>query len=111
MADLTIYRTIIEQVLRQYTKVPYAYGDVESKLILDHENDNYLLLAIGWEGIKRVHGTVVHIEISDGKVWIQQDGTEEGVTDELLARGIPADQIVLGFHPAEYRQYTGLAVA
>lgn len=111
MADLNTYRTIIEQVLRQYTEIPYAYGDVESKLILDREHDNYLLLAIGWDGVKRVHGAVVHIEIRDGKVWIQQDGTEEGVTDELLAHGIPADQIVLGFHPAALRQYTGLAVA
>lgn len=111
MADVNTYRTIIEQVLKQYTEIPYAYGDVESKLILDRENDNYLLLAIGWDGVKRVHGTVVHIEIRNGKVWIQQDGTEDGVTDELLARGIPAEQIVLGFHPAELRQYTGLAVA
>lgn len=111
MADVNTYRTIIEQVLKQYTEIPYAYGDVESKLILDRENDNYLLLAIGWDGVKRVHGTVVHIELRNGKVWIQQDGTEDGVTDELLARGIPADQIVLGFHPAELRQYTGLAVA
>jgi len=110
MVDVTSCRKIIEQVLKPYTEIPYAYGNVETKLILDRENDNYLLLAIGWDGVKRVHGTIVHIEIRDGKVWIQQDGTEHGVTDELLARGIPADQIVLGFHPVELRQYTGLAV-
>ncbi len=111
MGDLTTYREIIEQVLIPYAKIPYAYGDVEPKLILDRANDNYLLLAIGWEGAKRVHGTIVHVEIRDGKVWIQQDGTEYGITDELIEKGIPANAIVLGFHPAELRQYTGLAVA
>lgn len=111
MVDVTTCRKIIEQVLKPYTEIPYAYGNVETKLILDRDNDNYLLLAIGWDGVKRVHGTIVHIEIHNGKLWIQQDGTEAGVTDELLARGIPAEQIVLGFHPAELRQYTGLAVA
>lgn len=111
MVDVTTCRKIIEQVLKPYTEIPYAYGNVETKLILDRDNDNYLLLAIGWDGVKRVHGTIVHIEIRNGKVWVQQDGTEAGVTDELMAHGIPAKQIVLGFHPAELRQYTGLAVA
>lgn len=111
MADIAAYRRIIEQVLEPYTKIPYAYGDVESKLIIDRETDNYMLIAIGWEKTKRVHGTIVHVEIRGDKVWIQQDGTEHGITDELIAEGIPPEQIVLGFHPEKLRQYTGLAIA
>lgn len=111
MVDIAAYRMIIEQVLRPYTEIPYAYGNVDSQLIIDRETDNYMLIAIGWEKTKRVHGAVVHVEILDGKVWVQQDGTEHGITDELIAKGIPPEQIVLGFHPAELRQYTGLAVA
>jgi len=49
--------------------------------------------------------------LSDGKVWVQRDETEDGVTRELVAAGIPSSEIVLGFHPADVRPYTGYAVA
>jgi hypothetical protein len=46
-----------------------------------------------------------------GKIWIQYDGTEEGVATELLEAGVPKAHIVLGFrHPRE-RKYSGRAVA
>ena len=36
----------------------------------------------------------------DGKIWIQHDGTEAGIADELIARGIDPGRIVLAFqHP------------
>jgi hypothetical protein len=45
--------------------------------------------------------------VIDGKVWVQRDDTEDGVTYELVAAGIPKDKIVLGFHPANVRPHTG----
>ena len=51
----------------------------------------------------------VHIDIAGGKVLIQRDGTEHGVANELIAAGIPKDQIVLGFQAPEVRQYTEFA--
>jgi len=45
------------------------------------------------------------------KVWVQRDRTEDGVTYELEAAGIPKDKIVLAFHPEDIRQYTGYALA
>lgn len=110
MDKLKTYRQIIKQVLDEYARIPYAYGEVEPKVVYDHQNDQYLMLAIGWEGVKRVHGCIVHIEIIEDKVWIQQDGTEDGVAGELVEKGIPANDIVLGFRPAQLRQYTGYAV-
>ncbi|NER33043.1 MAG: XisI protein [Oscillatoria sp. SIO1A7] len=43
------------------------------------------------------------------KIWIQRDGTEDGMATELAAAGIPKEQIVLAFHPPELRQYTEYA--
>lgn len=37
----------------------------------------------------------------DVKTWIQRDGTEYGITNELVAAGIPKDKIVLAFHPED----------
>ncbi|USR93219.1 XisI protein [Phormidium yuhuli AB48] len=44
------------------------------------------------------------------KVWIHQDGLEDGIADELLNAGIPQDKIVLGFHHPDLRPYTGFAI-
>ena len=45
------------------------------------------------------------------KVWIQHDGTEEGIAEELVTAGIPRDRIVLAFKPPEMRPYTEFADA
>lgn len=54
---------------------------------------------------------VVHLEIIDDKVWIQQDGIEDGIANDLLRAGIPQDKIVLAFHPPSVRPYTEFAVS
>ena len=111
MDTLDTYRQCIEKVLCDYAQLPYAYGEVEREVVSDRHGDHYLLLAVGWDGAQRVHGSVVHIDIINGKVWIQRDGTEHGIAEELVAVGIPRDHIVLAFHPPDLRQYTGYSVA
>jgi hypothetical protein len=111
MAPLDAYREIIKNILTEYTEIPYAYSDIQTKAVFDGENDRYLLMNVGWDRGRRVHGSLVHIDIIDGKVWIQRDGTEHGVAKELVKAGIPKDHIVLGFRPAEVRQHTEYAVA
>ena len=66
------------------------------------------MLYIGWEGPKRIHGTVIHIDIHEGKIWIHHDGT--GVAEDLVAAGVPRDHIVLGWHTPELRKHTPYAV-
>jgi XisI protein len=111
MDTLDVYRRIIKDVLTTYTKIPYSHGEIECKAVFDKENDSYLLVTLGWDGIKRIHGCLVHIDIIDGKVWVQRDDTEDGVTYELEAAGLPKNKIVLAFHPKDVRQYTGYAIA
>ena len=65
----------------------------------------------GWNGNLRIHGCVVDVEIINDKIWIQRDGIEDGITDDLVAAGVPKDKIVLAFHPPEVRPYTGYAVS
>lgn len=112
MDTLDTYRQIIESILNEYTQIPYAYGDIRTESVFDRKNDRYLLVNVGWDTDKRrVHGSLVHIDIIHDKVWIQRDGTEHGIVKELVKAGIPKDHIVLGFRPAEVRQYTEYAVA
>ncbi|MGH9753755.1 MAG: element excision factor XisI family protein, partial [Blastocatellia bacterium] len=82
MADLNAYRHIIEETLLEYTRIPYAYGDIQTEAVFDRANDRYLLVNVGWDRGQRVHGSLVHIDIIDDKIWIQRDGTEEGIAKE-----------------------------
>lgn len=109
MADLD-YRQVIESILMEYTKIPYAYGDIQTEAVFDRSNDRYLLMNVGWDNGRRVHGALVHVDIINGKVWIQRDGTEHGIAKELVKAGIPKEHTVLAFRPAEMRRYTEYAV-
>ncbi|TAE58845.1 MAG: XisI protein [Nostocales cyanobacterium] len=111
MDTLDNFRQIIKEVLIPYTQIPYSYGVIECKTVFDEENDSYLLITLGWQDHKRIHGCLVHLDIIDGKIWVQRDDTEDGVTYELEAAGVPKDKIVLGFHPQNVRQHTGYAVS
>ncbi len=105
------YRQKIEQILKDYIAIPYSYGDIKAQLIISNDRNNYLVMTSGWQNKKRVHGCIIHLEIIDDKIWIHRDGTEYGIANELLDAGIPKDKIVLGFHPADIRQYTDFAVS
>jgi hypothetical protein len=111
MDTLEKYRQIIETVLLEYTRIPYAYGDIQTEAVFDRTHDRYVLMNVGWDNGLRVHGCLVHIDILNGKLWIQRDGIEHGIAKELVEAGIPKNEIVLGFRPPEIRPYTGYAVA
>jgi len=111
MATLDNYRRIIEKVLAEYTKIPYAYGEIKCQAIFDRSSDSYLLMSLGWDDERRVHGCLAHLDIINGKIWVQRDGTEHGIARDLEEAGIPKERIVLGFQPPDVRKYTEYAEA
>ena len=111
MAALESYRQIIETILTAYAQIPYAYGDIQTETVFDRVHDRYLLVNVGWDMGQRVHGTLVHIDIIDGKLWIQRDGTEHGIAKELVRAGVPKEHIVLGFRPVEVQRHTEYTIA
>ncbi|GAB4455648.1 MAG: hypothetical protein OHK0029_12180 [Armatimonadaceae bacterium] len=105
------YRTVVKEILLPYTQIRYSNGDITNEAIFDRENDRYTIMSVGWQGNKRVHHPLIHLDIIDGKIWIQRDNTEDGVGYELEAAGVPKSDIVPAFHPPSIRPYTGYAVA
>ncbi|MEM7536310.1 MAG: XisI protein [Chloroflexota bacterium] len=82
-----------------------------SQLIFDTERNHYQLLSLGWRGeFKRICDIIAHVDIIDGKIWVQRDFTEPSITDQLVERGVPNTDIVLGFHPPYKRPFTEFAV-
>lgn len=111
MDSVERYRTAVRELIQKYAQFTPAKGDVQIEVIFDESNDHYELMYAGWNGPYRIHGSVLHIDIRDGKVWIQHDGTEDGVAEELVQAGVPREHIVLAFKPPEVRPYTDFAPA
>ncbi len=111
MDSVAFYQDTVEKLLNDYAAIPYSYGDIQQYVIVNRDRTHFLLFNEGWHGKRRVHGVVTHVEIREGKIWIHFDGIEDGITDELVAAGIPKKQIVLAFHPPDIREYTGYAIA
>ncbi len=105
------YRQIVRTVLDSYARIPNSYGQVKNSVIVDSEQNNFLLMHEGWQGPQRIHGCVIHVEIIDGKIWIQQDGIETLITTEIVELVVPKDKIVLGFHQYHVLQHKGYAIA
>lgn len=111
MDKLTFYRQAVRKIIEEYAGYKPSHGQIETEAIVDPEKDHYEVMHVGWDGVRRVHGSVVHIDIIRGKIWIQYDGTNRPVAEKLLDAGIPRHAIVLGFHPEKVRKYTDFAIA
>ncbi len=108
---LNKYREIIEQTLTEIAN--YIPQDSQSphKTVFDRNSDSYALIETGWTDNQRIHQFIIHIELINGKVWIQADNTDLNVTRELEHAGILKNDIVLGFQPPTVRPYTEYAAA
>ncbi len=111
MDKLKHYRAIIENTFNEYAAIPYSHGDLQCEAVFDEVHDRYLLVTVGWDRGKYVHFILVHIDFTDDKLWIQWDRTEDGIATELVAAGVPKEDIVLGFKSEEMRRHTEFAVA
>jgi XisI protein len=109
MAGVEIYRDAIEKIIREYSRFKPDYEESEVQTVFDDKNNHYEINVLGWDGYKRIYGRVLHLDIKNGKIWIQHDGTKDGVADDLVEMGVPKEDIVLAFHPPYKRKYTGFA--
>jgi hypothetical protein len=60
---------------------------------------SYALMQVGWDQERRVRGNLIYVNIENNKVVIEYDGLENGITQDLIERGISKDDIILAFLP------------
>ena len=111
MDRLADYGAIVKRIFDGIAAQIPEDDEVVTERIYDEAKGHYELMRVGWRDTRRLHGIVLHADVRNGKVWIQHDGTEDGIADELLEAGIPKEHIVLAFHPPYKRPYTGFATA
>ena len=110
MERVAEYKKLVGELIERYGAIQLPYGEVENEVEIDHENGHYQLSSVGWRGSERIHGSVLHIDVKNNKIWIQHDGTDVGVANELVDLGVPKEDIILAFYPLYKRPYTGFGV-
>ncbi|NET81518.1 MAG: XisI protein [Moorea sp. SIO1F2] len=109
--------TALLQILKNYCNILNRHKNnpisntVISKIIVSDDKTRYLVIREGWNDTQRIHSLIFDAEIRNNKIWLHHDGLDHGITEELLAAGIPKEQIVLAFHPPHIRQHTGYGIS
>lgn len=77
--DRTIkYRQILQKVLEAYAAdggsiKPTSPDDIQTRVLVDTQNDHYQALHMGWGKDRQVFSVVFHFDIIDGKIWVQRN--------------------------------------
>jgi XisI protein len=112
MSDVNKYRQIVQNLLKEI----HSYGaasivsSIEEQVVFDNARDHYILIDVGWDQKQHVYGSIIHIDIKDGKIWIQRNNTEIDLADRLIEMGVSKENIVIGFQSPFMRQFSGYAV-
>ena len=57
------YRLIVSRLIEEYASYKPSHGQIETEAIVDRVKDHYEVMHVGWDGSRRIHGSVVHIDI------------------------------------------------
>ena len=111
MEKIAHYQQYVQDVFQEFVDERSRQDDeIDVELTIDTERDHYYVFHVGWIGERRIYGCVLHVDIKNEKIWVQHDGTEDGIANEFLGLGVPKSDIVLGFHSPYKRQFTEFAV-
>jgi|SRR5579871_5146571 len=111
MDRLERYRDLLIHFLQERADLMnnHPITGLETLTLFDEARDEYLVLTIGWHNRRRVQNVTLLARLHNGKIWIEEDGTEEGLANLLVEASVPKEDIVLAFTPPELRQYSDFA--
>jgi hypothetical protein len=107
------YGELLGRIMERHARLSGSAPEpgVETVFHVDPARAGYLLMDLGWRNGRRVNDILIHARIKDGKIWVEEDWTEEGIATELVRAGVPKEDIVLGFQSPDRRHLTEFAVA
>jgi hypothetical protein len=94
MDKLTLYRQYIQSILTYHCQIDPVGEMTETYTVFDTTDDHYQVVSVGWEDGSRMYGCLIHVDLKDGKIWIQYDGTEYAIANELIDLGVPKQDIM-----------------
>ena len=113
MDRLNHYRCLLKQLLQERADLMNSHPipGIDTLCLFDEQHDEYLVINVGWHNRKRVQYITLFARIHNGKVWVEEDGTEEGLANLMVEAGVSKEDIVIGYDPPELRHLTTYAVA
>jgi hypothetical protein len=111
MAAIKQDQEIVENNLCERARFYAHPQEYRTLTVFDRAGGHFLVLDEGWDGFKRIHHVWIHVELRDGKFWVHEDGTQDGVATNLLDAGIPKERIILAFQHPSRRKYGEFAAA
>jgi hypothetical protein len=100
---LNIYRSVIQTLMLDYA-ARSSTDQVQCIPVLDAQRDHYQVLDLGWDETgKRIFQPVLHIDIINDKIWIQENTTDIDLDRIFSASGIQPSEIVLGLYSPSLR--------
>ena len=113
MAGISEYQDLIEKILSRYVELDKLQptNGIEYLFIADDERGHYFWLNLGWRNNKRINAETVYVRLLKGKFWIETEWTENGIAEDLIAAGVPENDIVLAFQPPNIRHVVELEKA
>lgn len=112
MERVKFYQDLIISILKE--NADYYKGTTNPLnlyVIEDKKNNHFQLLMLGWENDHYVFQCLFHLDIINGKIWVQWNDTDFPIEQELIKRDVPAGDIVLGLKHPKRRENTGFAAA
>jgi hypothetical protein len=97
------------QILSEFASHRYQDSEVQSELLFDPMHDHYQVLDVGWQRGRRIYSTPLHFSIKNNKIRLEHNTSDRMVAEELVAAGVPREDIVLAIHPPYVRAGTGFA--
>ncbi len=95
--DTENYRTAVKHVIETYAKFRPSHGNIRLDAVFDDTHERYALMQAGWDRGRRVRGNLIYITLQDGKIIVEYDGIEHGITGDLIDQGVDEKDIVLAF--------------
>ncbi|MEN0003112.1 MAG: XisI protein [Bacteroidota bacterium] len=107
MDRLKELQTIVKTVVKRYADYrEHELDELDTQVVLDDTHNHYFLQYVGWNDMERIHYCLLHLDIKNGKIWIQRDFIDHGVATDLLEMGVAKSEIVLGFQAPFKRPFT-----
>jgi XisI protein/Protein of unknown function (DUF2971) len=83
------------KVLQEYAaiKSPFMPG-VENKVVADTSNHHYQLVRMGWHQDRRIYCPIIHFDIHQGKVYVQENRVGDIIYQKLEVAGVAENDIL-----------------
>lgn len=86
-------------------------SEVEQQLIINKDESQFLIMAVGWYEETYKHFAVFHAQLKNEKIWIHQNNTDEDIGTILEKKGVPKLEMVIGFLTPFERELSDYAMA